>query len=137
MGYWRHMLDRSVLFAAALGAGLGLSWVLFGSTGWLLSGVVLPIALLSYVISARWTEMGALLLPNGAIPLPFLALFDPTAEWFGVTSWRLESFTITAAGVALPAALILTALGAAVLLVTAVGNRRQADRARRLAGRRR
>jgi hypothetical protein len=130
-------VDRSLAFAAALGTLLGVSWLVFGPTGFLLSGVVVPVALVTYLITARWTEMGVLLLVNGIIPLPFLTLPAPLVADFEATTWRFETVSFSAAGVALASAMIFILLGAAVLLVTGIGSRRSAQRARRLAAQKR
>jgi hypothetical protein len=109
-------VDRSLAFAAGLGTLLGVSRLVFGPAGWLLSGVVVPVALV-----------------NGIIPLPFLILPAPLVAAFEAVTWRFGAVNFSAAGGALASAAIFTLLGAAVLLVTGIGSWRRAQRTRRLA----
>jgi hypothetical protein len=126
------MPDRLLIAAAALGAALGVSWILLGSIGWVLTGIIVPVALILFIIRGEWMPMGPLLLLNGAIALAATTTPGISADEFVVMTPRGETITVNADSIASSAAVILTAFGAIILLVTTTNARRDAARTRRL-----
>ena len=124
--------DRLLIAAAALGAALGVSWILLGSIGWVLTGIIVPVALILLIIRGEWMPMGPLLLLNGAIALAATTTPGISADEFVVMTPRGETITVNADSIASSAAVILTAFGAIILLVTTTNARRDATRTRRL-----
>lgn len=127
-GAWSPV-NRSVLVAAASGIALGVSWVLLGGLGYLVSGLVLPVPIISYVIGARWLEAGLVLLGTGVVPLSLL--LDEAS--------RLPGTVTAPSQVAVPlgAAAVMVLVGAVVVAVVTIGLYRQHARSERLARRRR
>jgi hypothetical protein len=100
-------------------------------------------ALTIYVITARWTEMGALLLLNGGIPLPFLiastsrtVTSSHSRPGGSIRACLSTNGFVDAAALPLAAALICTVPGATLLTVTAIRNRRNRRRPGQIAARR-
>lgn len=113
----RFHVERSLVIAAAVGAGLGASWILLGIWGWALTGAVIAWLVITYVINARWAEIGALLLLTGLVPIPFLAVRPVvTSVDAGLTEPRAT----------LGAAVILAVMGLATLVGAAFLRRRNA-----------
>jgi hypothetical protein len=119
------LADRSLLAAAAIGAGLGVVWLVLGSIGWVVVGAALAILLVWYGIAGRWAEMALIAFFTGGVPLPFLATQAAASGMAREELIRHPPFLI------LGGAAILAALGLVTLVAVAISTRRGARRTAR------
>ena len=127
----RLLADPSLVMAAALGTAIGALWLVHLGIGWIAFGAVIPIAIIRYMLDARWWEIGWLLLLNGVVPAIGLLLGvspqgQPDAEWIPT-----DTVTLAPTEMAMSAAIMLIVLGVAALGASALGEyrrRRHIDR---------